>query len=230
LRWNHPNRGLVSPSVLIPLAEHSGLIGEVGTWVLEQAWSDRHRWQSQRALDLPVSVNVSVHQFMSAGFVDEVAGVLDAAETDPGLLTLEVTESVFIRDGDRALIVLNDLKNLGVILALDDFGTGYSSLSHLMTYPVDTIKLDQTFIANLGRVPASRTILTAVIQLAHGLGMTVVAEGVETSEQHRHLTELNCGSCQGFYFARPMSSCRLDTLIQDRADGSTPRLPALANT
>jgi diguanylate cyclase (GGDEF)-like protein len=227
LRWTLPSRGLVQPTVLIPLAEQSGQIIDIGRWVLEQAWSDRHRWQHGRAEDLSVSVNVSAHQLMSAGFADTVAAVLDSASTKPGLLTLEVTESVFVSDGERALFVLNDLKDIGVKLALDDFGTGYSSLGYLRRFPVDTVKVDREFVANLAHDPASHTIVTAVIGLAHGLGMTVVSEGVETAEQHRELTALGCDSCQGFYFARPMSASSLDALIRHRVEGSEWRLPAL---
>jgi EAL domain-containing protein (putative c-di-GMP-specific phosphodiesterase class I) len=146
---------------------------------------------------------------MSAGFADTVAAVLDSGSARPGLLTLEVTESVFVRDGERALFVLNDLKDIGVKLALDDFGTGYSSLGYLRRFPVDTVKIDREFVAHLGEDPASHTIVTAVIALAHGLGMTVVSEGVETAAQHRALTALGCDSCQGFYFARPMTASAL---------------------
>jgi diguanylate cyclase (GGDEF)-like protein len=220
LRWTHPGRGSIPPAVLVPLAEHSGEIIDIGKWVLEQAWSDRHRWQRGNADDLSVSVNVSAHQLMSAGFADTVAAVLDSASTRPGLLTLEVTESVFVRDGERALFVLNDLKDIGVKLALDDFGTGYSSLGYLRRFPVDTVKVDREFVAHLAEDPASHTIVTAVIALAHGLGMTVVSEGVETAAQHRELTALGCDSCQGFYFARPMPASTLDTLIQHHIEGS----------
>ena len=204
LRWTHPSRGLVSPTVFIPLAEQSGQIVEIGQWVLEQAWSDQRRWQHRQSDRFAMSVNVSAHQFMSAGFADTVAAVLDTASTDPSLLTLEVTESVFVRDEERALVVLNDLKDIGVKLALDDFGTGYSSLSYLMRFPVDTIKVDRTFIANLGHDRASHSIVSAIIALAHDLGMTVVSEGVETAEQHDQLAGLGSDSCQGFYFAAPM--------------------------
>jgi len=225
LRWTHPGRGSVSPTVLIPLAEQSGLISEIGRWVLDRAWSDCQRWGSGRADDLGVSVNVSAHQLMSAGFVGTVAAVLDAASTDPGLLTLEVTESVFFRDDERALVVLNDLRDMGVKLALDDFGTGYSSLNYLTRFPVDSVKVDRVYTANVGRDPAGSAIMTAVIGLAHGLGMTVVSEGVESADQHHRLTGLGCDSCQGYYFAPPMSPSSLDTLIQDHADGNA-LLPA----
>jgi diguanylate cyclase (GGDEF)-like protein len=223
LRWRHPTRGVVAPTVLIPLAEQSGQIIEIGRWVLERACSDRRRWHSEHAKDLAVSVNVSAHQLMSAAFTDTVAGVLDSAAIEPRLLTLEVTESVFVHDGERALHVLNDLKDIGVSLALDDFGTGYSSLGYLRRFPVDTVKVDREFVANLEHDPASQIIVTAVIQLAHGLGMTVVSEGVETAAQHRALTDLGCDSCQGFHFARPMSASNLATLLQRQADGNDRR-------
>jgi EAL domain-containing protein (putative c-di-GMP-specific phosphodiesterase class I) len=154
---------------------------------------------------------------MAAGFVDTVASVLESTPGEPQLLTLEMTESVFVADGERALFVLNDLKELGVKIALDDFGSGYSSLSYLMRFPVDTIKIDQQFIARLGTEPASRAIVAAITQLAHSLGMTVIAEGVETAEQHRELIELGCDLFQGYFFAQPMAVAALDRLIRDPA-------------
>jgi diguanylate cyclase (GGDEF)-like protein len=229
LRWAHPELGLVKPAVLIPLAEQCGEIIDVGRWVLRQAWSDRVRWQTYRARELGVSVNVSAHQLMSAGFADTVADLLDGDADSAGLLTLEVTESVFVRDGERALLALNDLKDMGVRLALDDFGTGYSSLGYLRRFPVDSVKVDQEFVVNLGADAPSRIIVTAVIQLAHGLGMTVVSEGVETAAQHRELAELGSDSCQGFYFARPMSYASLRTLIRRQGDDSARQLPAAGN-
>ena len=226
LRWVHPTQGLVSPTVLIPLAEQSGLIVEIGQWALEQAWADRYRSQGQIGTgDLAMSVNVSTQQLMSAGFAASVAAVLATGQTDPGLLTLEMTESVFLRDNERATVVLNDLKDIGVRLAIDDFGTGYSSLSYLGQFPIDVVKLDRSFVAGFERIVASHTIVGAVIQLAHDLGMTVVAEGVETAEQHLEVTRLGCDSCQGFYFAKPMRASSLETLMQYRVDGGDPRLP-----
>jgi diguanylate cyclase (GGDEF)-like protein len=213
LRWTHPARGTVPPTVFIPFAEQSGQIIELGRWVLQQAVSDRQRWQGRGAKQLAMSVNVSAHQFMSAGFAELVGEVLAGASTDPGLLTLEVTESVFVRDEDRALVVL---KKLGVRLALDDFGTGYSSLGYLNTLPIDTIKVDQTFIGKLSDDPDSQRIVTAIIGLGHSLGMTVICEGVETAEQHHELTKLGSDSCQGFYFARPMPATRVPIFIEHR--------------
>jgi diguanylate cyclase (GGDEF)-like protein len=227
LRWTHPSRGAVAPGIFIPFAEQSGQIVELGHWVLEQAWSDQVQWRENQQADIAMSVNVSAHQFMSAGFAKSVAAVLDATATEPGQLTLEVTESVFVRDEERALIVLSELKSIGVKLALDDFGTGYSSLGYLNTLPIDTLKIDQTFIAKISAEPASQRIVTAIIKLAHSLGMTVVSEGVETAAQKDELIKLGSDSCQGFYFARPMPATSFDALIQDHADRHDRYLPAL---
>ena len=213
LRWKHPTRGLIPPTVVIPLAEQSGLIVDLGRWVLEQAWADGQRWQQREPHDLNMSVNVSAHQLMAAGFADTVEAVLASTSTSPDLLTLEVTESVFVRDGKRALFVLNDLRDIGVKLALDDFGTGYSSLGYLKRFPVDIVKVDRTFVADLEEDPASHTIVSAFIQLAHALGMSIVCEGVETAGQRDELSRIGCDSCQGFLFGAPMSASRLDSLI-----------------
>jgi diguanylate cyclase (GGDEF)-like protein len=213
LRWTHPSRGAVPPAVFIPFAEQSGQIVELGRWVLEQACSDREAWSSQQPDQLVMSVNVSPYQLVSAGFAHMVAAVLDTTGTDGAMLTLEVTERVLFHDEERAIIVLGELKDIGVKLALDDFGTGYSSLGYLEALPIDTIKIDQTFVSKLTADPGRHTIVRSIIQLAHGLGMTVVAEGVETVEQHQTLTELGADACQGFYFARPMSARAIDTLI-----------------
>jgi len=228
LRWTHPSRGAVSPTVFIPFAEQSGLIVELGRWVLEQACSDREGWHSRQPVQLVMSVNVSPRQLMSAGFADSVAAILDTTGTDGTMLTLEVTERIVVDDEERAISVLGDLRDIGVKLALDDFGTGYSALGYLETLPIDTIKIDRTFIAKLTADPGPHTIVSWIIQLAHGLGMTVVAEGVETAEQHRMLTKLGADACQGFYFARPMPARVIDTLIVHRptifprAPSSTP--------
>ncbi len=215
LRWDHPTKGLLAPTTVVSLAEESGIISEIGQWVLERVCEDRHRWQRAHDCDdLKVSVNVSAHQLMAPGFAGTVEAVLLDNHTDPGQVTLEVTESVFVEDAERALVVLGDLKQLGVTLALDDFGTGYSSLSYLKRFPVDIVKIDQGFIADLSRDATSSVIVSSVVELSHVLGMTVVAEGVETAEQHREVEALGCESCQGFYFARPMRADALNTMLQ----------------
>lgn len=218
LRWDHPDRGRIPPAMFIPLAERSGLINDIGQWALEQACRDKVRWDKRSDAGLvEMHVNVSVHQLMAREFATTVAETLSHTLTDPSTVTLEVTETVFIHDGNRAQMVLADLKDLGVSIALDDFGTGYSSLSHLGRFPIDELKIDRCFVAELAKHKVSHAIVSAVIDLAHTLGMTAVAEGVENAEQRRNLAELGCDSCQGYLFARPMSADAFDVLPQDFA-------------
>jgi EAL domain-containing protein (putative c-di-GMP-specific phosphodiesterase class I) len=225
LRWAHPSHGLVPPSVLIPLAERARLIPAIGKWVLETAMAEQAHWQHDYGVnDVAIAVNVSAHQLMSAGFVDAVAALLERSPSDPGQLILEMTESVFVRDDQRALLVLDDLKALGVKLALDDFGTGCSSLTHLLQFPVDIVKIDRVFVAGLGHDDANQAIVSTVTKLAHNLGLTVVAEGVETLEQYQAIVELCSDLCQGFYLAHPMPGAQLDVLIERGANGSNQSL------
>jgi EAL domain-containing protein (putative c-di-GMP-specific phosphodiesterase class I) len=197
--------------VLVPLAEQSSDIIEIGEWVLEQACIDRHRWEDRTGDSaLVMAVNVSAHQLMASGFVATVERILAATNTKATHLCLEVTEGVFVEDSTHALSVLSHLKRLGVYVALDDFGTGYSSLSYLRDYPVDIVKIDQTFIAHLTEDTSSHAIVAKTIELAHLLNLTVVCEGVETIEQYRHVSALRSDFCQGFYFSRPMTAGRLD--------------------
>ena len=211
LRWLHPTRGLVSPSTTIPLAEHSSLMVEIGLWVLEHSLAAGRSWQRlSRRGGFEMSVNVTASQLASPGFVATVDEVLRASGTDPGLLTLEVTEGTSV--GAIAIGVLTDLKRLGVRLALDDFGTGYSSLSDIARFPVDIIKIDRAFVVGLGVDPVSTTVVRSVIELAHGLGMTVVAEAVETEVQLQELARMGCDAYQGFYFSPPLAAARLDAL------------------
>jgi predicted signal transduction protein with EAL and GGDEF domain len=206
VRWVHPVRGLVMPDVLLPIAEASGLIGEIGGWVLERACRDLHRWQAARPDDeLRMSVNVSAHELLSPDYAAMVSGVLSGTGTDPGLVTLEIKEAV-LQDRKLVLGVLEDLKSIGVTLALDGFGTGCSSLNSLVRFPIDIVKLDRQLISGVAHDPDTRAVVFAVIELAHILRMAVVAEGVETLEQRRELDALHCDSYQGYLFARPMSA------------------------
>jgi diguanylate cyclase (GGDEF)-like protein len=229
LRWDHPSRGLVMPSLLIPIAEQSGQMDEIGRWILDEACAEHHHWVDLDPSAPPtISINVSAHQLMAPGFAPLVSRALATSDSDPRLVTLEVTESVFVEDAERALVILDDLKGLGLSLALDDFGTGYSSLSYLQRFPIDIVKIDKTFIDALQADPASAAIVFAIIELAHHLGMTVVAEGVETREQHQQLVSLGCDFCQGFYFAQPMPVHDADSLLQPRAGSSAAHLPVTA--
>jgi len=211
LRWNHPDRGLISPTIVIPLAEQSGDIIEIGQWVLEHACIDRHRWEMNTGDEVFVmAVNVSAHQLMAPGFVTMVKNILTLTSTGAKDICLEISESAFVQDAGRVLDVLSQLKKLGIQLALDDFGTGYSSLSYLMEFPVDFVKIDQSFIAKLTENDASHSIVMKTIELARLLDLLFVCEGVETAEQDREVVALTSDFCQGFYFSRPMTAEMVD--------------------
>jgi diguanylate cyclase (GGDEF)-like protein len=207
LRWTHPDRGRVPPLSMVAVAEQSGLISEIGGWILERSCRDRARWlQDHPAAELDLAVNVSARQLMSPAFCTDVESVLDRTGMDPNALILEMTENIFIEDSERAMGVLGDLKDQGIRLALDDFGTGYSSLSYLLRLPIDIVKIDKGFIAGIGHAPAGAAIVAAVTNLAHGLGLSVTAEGVETQSQRDAIIAMECEFSQGFFYARPMSA------------------------
>jgi diguanylate cyclase (GGDEF)-like protein len=205
LRWQHPERGLVSPAEFIPLAEETGMIVPIGRWVLEEALRQRACWEAelpdQPALRL--SVNLSARQLSEPKLVDDIATALSIHGTDPSSLILEVTESV-VMGGLDSLSTLNAIHDLGIALHVDDFGTGYSSLAYLKTLPVDALKIDRAFVDGLGTDADDEAIVTAVIALARALSLDLVAEGVETEDQLRVLDELHCDQAQGYLFARPM--------------------------
>ena len=228
LRWVHPSQGVIGPGTVIPMAEQAGLIGAFGHWVLRQACLDRPRWPAESgSYLLDLAVNVSAVQLMDAGYVSSIENVMTSTGTTPATVTLEVTESVFIQDSNRALAVLHDLKDLGVMLALDDFGTGYSSLSYLKKFPVDIVKIDQVFIGDLTIDPTSRLIVSAVVSLAHFLDMQVVAEGVETAEQRAEVLALECDYFQGFLTSQPLPPDRLSLFMDEVSRGRELRQPAL---
>ena len=198
-RWLHPVRGFVPPSDFIPLAEESGLIVEMGEWILRQACREAASWPNA----LQVAVNLSPAQFMHGDVVGLVHSILLETGLAPDRLELEITEGVLIEDFDRGLALLRRLKALGVRVSMDDFGSGYSSLSYLQAFPFDKIKIDRAFVMNLGRNPQSASIVRAVIGLGHGLGMSIVAEGVETQEQLGFLAEEGCDAVQGYFIGKP---------------------------
>ncbi len=205
LRWTHPSRGKVSPLLMVQVAEQSELIIDIGAWVLERACSDRAQWlvdEPDTPLDL--AVNVSARQLMSRDFVATVQRALSQSGMDPHSLVLEMTETIFIEDGEQATAALREISALGVRLALDDFGTGFSSLSYLRRLPIDIVKVDQGFIADIGQASTGGAIVAAVTHLAHVLGLAVIAEGVETEEQRDEITVIGCDFAQGYFFARPM--------------------------
>lgn len=198
-RWVHPVRGFVPPGDFIPLAEESGLIAEMGEWILREACREAASWPRP----LQVAVNLSPAQFAQGDLVGLVHSILLETGLAPGRLELEITEGVLIEDFDRGLSLLRRLKALGVKIAMDDFGSGYSSLTYLQSFPFDKIKIDRAFIMNLGRNPQSAVIVRAVIGLCHGLDITIVAEGVETPEQLKFLADEKCDRVQGYLIGRP---------------------------
>jgi len=199
-RWLHPVRGFVPPSDFIPLAEESGLIVEMGEWILREACREAASWP----LPLQIAVNLSPAQFMHGDVVSLVHSILLETGLSPGRLELEITEGVLIEDFDRGLALLRRLKALGVRISMDDFGSGYSSLSYLQAFPFDKIKIDRAFVINLGRNPQSAAIIRAVIGLGHGLEMSIVAEGVETQEQLGFLADEGCDVVQGYFLGKPL--------------------------
>jgi EAL domain-containing protein (putative c-di-GMP-specific phosphodiesterase class I) len=199
LRWKHPSRGLVPASEFIPLAEESGLIVPIGEWVLREACREAASWDSE----LRIAVNVSAVQFRRESLEGLVREVLHETGIAAARLELEITEGVLIEDVTRTSSVLQSLKTLGIRIALDDFGTGYSSLSYLEAFPLDRIKIDRSFVSALGRTERSLAIVRAVIGLAHGLDLPVLAEGVETDEQLSALVEEGCDEMQGYLIGRP---------------------------
>jgi diguanylate cyclase (GGDEF)-like protein/PAS domain S-box-containing protein len=206
LRWNHPDRGELSPNQWIALAEESGMIVPIGSWVLRQACQQVAEWRRTHACELTIAVNVSARQLQSSTLVDEIAGALDVSGLDAGSLVLEITESATVVDTEGVITRLDALKGLGVGLSIDDFGTGYSSLSHLRRFPVDHLKVDQTFVAEVAANPEDRAIVSSVIDLGHSLGVRVVAEGVENDEQFAVLCEMACDQAQGFKWRRPATA------------------------
>src|SRR6266403_11136 len=198
-RWLHPVRGFVSPVDFIPLAEESGLIVEMGEWILREACREAASWP----VPLQVAVNLSPAQFMHGDVVSLVHSILLETGLAPDRLELEITEGVLIEDFDRGVALLRRLKALGVRISMDDFGSGYSSLSYLQAFPFDKIKIDRAFVMNLGRNPQSAAIVRAVIDLGHGLEMSIVAEGVETQEQLGFLAEEGCDAVQGYFLGKP---------------------------
>jgi|UPI000685E020 diguanylate cyclase (GGDEF)-like protein len=209
VRWRHPERGTISPADFIPIAEDTGLINDLGHWVLNTACREAMNWPEH----VHVAVNVSPIQFKSQTLALNVAAALSATGLAPSRLELEITEAVLIRDDEAALDILHQLRELGVRIALDDFGTGYSSLSYLQRFPFDKIKIDRAFIKDLAGTGASSTIVQAVVNIAAASDMTTTAEGVETEQQRNLLRILGCTEMQGYLFSRPVSSAEIRKLL-----------------
>ena len=205
VRWNHPERGWVSPAQFIPLAEESDLILDIGKWVLETACAQLAAWRKDPATrDLILAVNVSARQLAQHNFLDEVRVAVQRHAVDPRHLKLEVTESMLLHGVEDTIEVMNSLKRIGIQLSLDDFGTGYSSLSYLKRLPLDQLKIDQSFVRDIATDANDRSIVQTIIVMAKSLGLNVIAEGVETEGQRQFLEENGCSSYQGYLFGRPI--------------------------
>jgi diguanylate cyclase (GGDEF)-like protein len=228
LRWTHPEFGAVSPAQFIPLAEETGLIVPIGRWVLHEACAEAVRWQRRGLAPLPVAVNLSPRQFAGEHLLDDIDEALRASGLPPALLQLEVTESMVMRNVSRAVKVLDAIRSRGARLAIDDFGTGYSSMSLLKQLPIDTIKIDRSFVRDLPADSEDCAIVQAIISMAKALGLMIIAEGVETKEQEAFLRQLGCDDMQGFLFSRPVAADDLLTLLESAAHVASPPLQPCA--
>jgi EAL domain-containing protein (putative c-di-GMP-specific phosphodiesterase class I) len=213
VRWRHPQRGLIRPRDFVPTAEASGLIVPIGYWVLREACRQARAWQDARLPLISIAVNVSAVEFRAKGFLEHVSAVLEETQIDPRHLELELTESVLMADAESTTDVLRALKDVGVQLAVDDFGTGYSSLSYLSRFPINTLKIDRSFVQAITTDPGDATIVGAVISLGRSLNLRVVAEGVETREQLAVLHAHHCQEGQGSYFSPPVAPEEVSDLL-----------------
>ncbi|MFN8061979.1 MAG: EAL domain-containing protein [Vicinamibacterales bacterium] len=220
IRWQHPDRGLLGPSAFIDAAEENGLIVPMGHWVLEEACRQLDAWIRAHGSDAPktINVNLSSQQFQDTGFVGQVARVLATFNMDPSRLELEITESTAMAHKEEVVATLRGLKSLNVALSIDDFGTGYSSLSYLHRFPLNTLKIDRSFVSRLPGEPSDVSIVRTIVTLAHSLNMTVVAEGVETTTQLQMLRALGCEYGQGFHFAAPLSGDQASAWLVETLD------------
>lgn len=213
IRWKHPQWGLISPDRFIPVAEVSGLINQIGNWVLREACRQNRAWQDMGLPPMRVSINLSALQFRQANFLQEIMKILLQSGMEPRYLELEITESISVHGQSEVIQWLNTLKEMGVSLAVDDFGTGYSSLSYLKRLPVDIIKIDKSFIRDIGADPNDAAIIIAIISMSHSLKLSVTAEGVETKEQLDFLTSNGCDCIQGYLFSHPLPGNNLADLL-----------------
>ncbi len=220
LRWQHPEKNNISPTDFIPIAEETGLIVPIGYWVLQTACQQMQRWQTTilNAKNLVLSVNLSGRQLTQTDLVEHIKVILRQTGLPPQTLKLEITESVLMENAVTAIHLLRQLKEIGVLLAIDDFGTGYSSLSYLHQFPIDTLKIDRSFIEGLDNDAEQVVIVRTICNLAWNLGMDVVAEGVETGKQLSQAKALNCDSAQGYHFYKPLTAEMAEQLLRDHAD------------
>jgi EAL domain-containing protein (putative c-di-GMP-specific phosphodiesterase class I) len=218
LRWKHPEKGYISPVIFIPIAEETGLIKEIGAWVLRTACQQNQEWVQQGFENLHISVNLSGAQFRQVNFDQILQQTLDETKLAPSKLDLEITEGVTIEDFDKTVDLLTRFHNIGVSVSIDDFGTGYSSMSYLKKFNVDKLKIDKSFVDGVPESESSQSIVMAIIALGHSLDFTVVAEGVETREQYDFLVDAGVDEIQGFYVSRPLPKEEFEKFYKLHAD------------
>ena len=223
LRWTHPERGPISPAKFIPVAEEAGLIVDLSDWVLHTACKLRREWEHSPLRDIPIAVNLSGKQFTGSDIYKVITDTINQYSIDPSTIDLELTESELMQDADSTIGTLRRLKEAGLSIIVDDFGTGYSSLSYLMKFPIDTLKIDRSFVMDIHQSPDNRSICDAIIALAHRLNLKVVAEGVEKREHIELLRELRCDEIQGFYFCKPVSATDVTAFISKHRRESAER-------
>lgn len=216
VRWIHPQRGLVSPGEFIPLAEETGLIVPLGEQVLRTACAQAKAWHDGGLPPLPIAVNFSVRQFRHAAMMETVHRALEETGADPRWLDIELTESSIMKNPEAVIASLGELKRLGILVSVDDFGTGYSSLAHLKRFPIDVIKVDQSFVRNVTADANDAAIAAAIVTMAHTLGMRVIAEGVETEEQAAFLRARACDGAQGYLFSRPLPAAEFLKFVEEK--------------
>jgi diguanylate cyclase (GGDEF)-like protein/PAS domain S-box-containing protein len=216
IRWNHPSEGLIQPGHFISIAEQTGLIVQMGEWVLQEACRQAVAWQKAGLPAMQVAVNVSAVQFRRGNVEHSVRAALDQSGLEPGLLEIEITESVLLHDMDHMLTLVKNLKDLGLKLAIDDFGTGYSSLTYLKKFKVDRLKIDQSFVRDIARDPEDRAIVSAIVQMARILNLRTIAEGVETIDQLDFLTSQGCEEAQGYYCSKPLPPEQFETFVRSK--------------
>ena len=218
VRWNHPTRGLIQPNAFIPLLEESGLILEAGRWVLEQAATDFCLWTERGLAPLRIAVNVSPNQLKHPNVIEDLQRALFMDGARHAGIDIEITEGVIVEDLPDCIAKLAAVRELGVRVAIDDFGTGYSSLRYRARLPIDTLKIDRSFVGMVTESPNDLAIVSAIIVLAHGLNLDVVAEGVETEEQRKFLRLLRCDQMQGFLFSRPVPREDIEQMLRSGAN------------
>lgn len=213
LRWNHPTLGLIFPGDIIPFAEEMGMADELGEWVLQNACHQLKYWQDSGFPSLKVAVNISPQDFLKNGLVERVKQVLEMTKLEPKSLELEITESMTM-DVNHAITILENLNELGVQIAIDDFGIGYSSLNYLKNFPIHHLKIDRSFVNDILNDQNDVKIISAIVSLAHGLNLDVIAEGVETKEQADFLSNLHCDQVQGYYYSKPVKPGEFEEILR----------------